>query len=553
MKKILSNKNFCLIFVTLLSFIFLLSSYIPNFYEASVVELMPQDRVMLWGEHVYTYDYNVYLSKIRQGIEGRWLVVDKYDNHPNQKGALLQMLYLSAGKLGGIFRFDPALTFHLLRTVLSIAWVFTIIYLNIYFLKKPLLYTVGILFSLLAASWPIFYRFQDQWWVGMHMGWWQEMDVLKRISYLPHYLLNYIIIALFTILLTKLNNKNFIYICLLVFISFFVHPAGGILFLISWFLYHFLKAVWFRSYNKRQIIDVISYSIILCVVAAIPVLYLQFVTSTYPWKSLVDFDTYNRVPVDVKDYILALGPVFFTGILGLLLVLRKKEEKYLSLVTWILAAFLAIYVFKKFPYEAELRFIQTANHIPLAILSAYFLFQLLQKWPRTIIKVIIVIIVITIISLGVVQSYFSIKGQIDFIHQRAVAVQPLVPYPPQVMYPLKDFWNALKWLETNTNHNAIVLSQYTAGNYIPAYSGDFVYFGHNPETPFYAEREPKLNNFFSGLMEDKDAYNFLKTENISYVFYGPQEKEKSVKDISKYKFIRQVFSTSYVTVFKVTK
>ncbi|MBI4225671.1 hypothetical protein HY612_01010, partial [Candidatus Roizmanbacteria bacterium] len=80
--------------ILIFSVSFMLFSYIPNFYEASVVKLLPQDRVMLWGEHIYTYDYNIYLSKIRQGAEGRWTVVDKYDNNPNQNGVFLQMLYL---------------------------------------------------------------------------------------------------------------------------------------------------------------------------------------------------------------------------------------------------------------------------------------------------------------------------------------------------------------------------------------------------------------------------------------------------------------------------
>ena len=156
-----------------------------------------------------------------------------------------------------------------------------------------------------------------------------------------------------------------------------------------------------------------------------------------------------------------------------------------------------------------------------------------------------------IIALRLIQSYFSIRAQADFIHQRAVAGQPLVPYPPQVMYPLKDYWNALIWLEKNTSKNAVILSQVNAGNYIPAYTGNFVYLGHNPESPYYDERVNKVNQFFSGTMNEKDALRFLRNERISYVFYGPQEKEKSVEDIKKYLFLKPVFNSNYVTIYKV--
>src|SRR3989344_1896602 len=130
------KKNIWLHLSLLLSFLFLLTSYIPNFYEASIANLLPSDRVMTPAEHMYTYDYNVYLSKIKQGIEGRWNVVDKYDNNPDQKGVFLQMIYLISGKIGGLFGFSPGLTFHLLRTTASVFWVLAIIYINIYFLRR---------------------------------------------------------------------------------------------------------------------------------------------------------------------------------------------------------------------------------------------------------------------------------------------------------------------------------------------------------------------------------------------------------------------------------
>ena len=642
------HKKIWLYAAFIVSFLFLLASYVPNLYETSISKLLPPDRVMTPAEHMYTYDYNVYLSKIKQGIEGRWNVVDKYDNNPDQKGVFLQMIYLISGKIGGLFGFSPGLTFHLLRTTASVFWVLAIIYINIYFLRRRDVINhvstiVGVLLSLFAASWPVFYEYQGTTWIGMHMSWWQEMDVLKRISYIPHYTLNYIIVAVLSILLYKSqitnpkkqtnfniqNSKNkkfflfenlrignyleignwkleidanFLLICVILFFSFFIHPSAGLLFLISWVLYHFINAVWFRKYNRYQIAKIVYDTIFLFLVAALPLIYFQYVTSAYPWKSLTDFDKLFRYPVNVKEYILALGPVFFTGILGLITALIKKEQKLLSLVTWILGAFLAIFAFKKFPLQSELRFVQTANHIPLAILTVYFLnelrLKLLSKCKtyslytnskhetrnskqyqnlndqnskrfehlslknsnlfrisdfgfRILIDIFIGGIIFSIILLGIAQSYFSIKSQTDFIHQRVVAGQPLVPYPPQVMYPLKDMYNAFIWLDKNTKNEDIVLSHIYAGNYIPAYSGNFVYLGHNPETPHYDERVRKLESFYSGTLANEDAEKFLKEENIKYVLYGPQEKEKSTEDIKKYPFLKPVFNSYHVTLYSI--
>ncbi|EKE14675.1 MAG: hypothetical protein ACD_12C00348G0002 [uncultured bacterium] len=156
-----------------------------------------------------------------------------------------------------------------------------------------------------------------------------------------------------------------------------------------------------------------------------------------------------------------------------------------------------------------------------------------------------------IITNGLVQTYFSIKSQTQFINQRARATLPLVPYPPQVMYPLNDFYNGLKWLEINTDHQTVVLAKITASNYIPAYSGNFVYFGHIAETPHYDERTRKVDEFFSGSLTERQTYKFLKTENINYIFYGPQEKENSIKDIGKYPFLKPVYQSLLVTIYEV--
>lgn len=544
------------IFLLVIAFFFLFLSYIPNVYEASLIDKVAPDRTMIWGEHIYTYDYNAYLSKIKQGQEGHWSVVDKYDNNVNQKGAFLQMLYLLSGKVGGLLQLNPVLSFHLLRTVLSVCWVLVIIFINVYFLKKPVLYFWGTLVSLLASSYPIFYKMDGEFWVGYFMNWWTEMDVLKRISYLPHYTFNYIIIAVLAVLLDlyskTFNRKYYFLIAVILFFSFFIHPAAGLLFLISWTIFFLIKFFWFKK-DQVHLKQIIIYTFILVVISLIPLLYLTSITLYYPWKSLVEFDQNNRIIMPVKDYLLTLGPILLTGTLAVFYILIKKKIGLLSLATWFISAFIGIFLFKFFPFQSELRFVQTANHIPLSILTVYLGSELINKFKKNWIKKTVYGTLGLIIVLGIVQTIYSLKSQMLFIHQRAVANLPLVPYPSQVMHPLKDFANALVWLEKNTPRNSVVLSKITAGNYIPAYSGNFVYFGHNGETPQYAERQNNVNWFFSGQMTPEKAKSFLQEEKISYIFYGPQEKDNMVENINRYEFLEPVLETQFVTIYKVIK
>lgn len=512
---------------------------------------------MVVGEHIYTYDYNIYISKIRQGQEGRMSVVDKYDNHPEQKGVFLQMFYLTSGRITKIFNISPTATYQLLRIVMSVFWISTIIFLNIYFLRKMPLINLGVVISLITASFPVFYRFEGQRWVTFYMNWWQELDIMKRISFIPHDVFNYMSIAILSVLLTltakNKSNKYLSVICLLLFISVFIQPSSALLFLVSWTLYHLISIVWSKSFEKERIISLIKQTSVIFISVLIPILYIKTATSVYPWKSLLDFDQNNRLSVNIKEYILALGPVFFTGIAGLILVFFKKKQELLSLATWIMGVSILLILFKSFPYQSELRFIQTANHIPFAILSVYFLKYLLDRSKNLVTTYSVYIVIGFIIFLGVVQGFFSLKSQTQFINQRAVATIPIVPYPPQVMYLMNDFYNGLKWLEANTDHKTVVLSKITAGNYIPAYSGNFVYLGSTGETPDFERRTEKVNEFFSGNLPGEQALKFLKIENISYVFYGPQEKENNLKDISTYAFLKPVYQSPLVIIYKIVK
>lgn len=551
-KKIINFRVLLNLSIIILSFSFLFLSKLPELYEASLADKVPRERIMIWGEHIYTYDYNVDLSKIRQGMEGRWSVVDKYDSNSDQKGAFLQMFYLLSGKMGRLIGFTPVLTYHFLVLLTSSIWILTIIFLNKYFLKKTSLFVAGVLVCLFAGSFPLFFHNGSQIWIDHYMPWWQEMDILKRINYLPHYMINYISLSVLTILIYKLkltgNRKILLLISLIVFFLFFIHPYGALIFLFSWILYHLINLIWFKDYNPNKLKTTIVNSLILFVVSIIPLTYLAKILSTYPWNVLND-EKLAFISFNIKDYFLALGPILLSGLAGLIAVFYFKKKSLLPIATWFLGSILAIFIFHLFPLITAARFIQSANHIPLAILSVYFFSEILKRYKNPLIKIACYLFVGIIILNGLTHIYYSLKRQTDFIRQRVYASVPLVPYPSQVMYPLKDFWNAVLWLEYNTKDEDSVLSKVTAGNYIPAYAGNFVYLGHFPETPDYHEREAIVKDFFAGGWPKQKARDFLNNNHISYVFYGPQEKE--IGNIEKYDFIKVVFTSQYVTIFKI--
>jgi uncharacterized membrane protein len=148
--------------------------------------------------------------------------------------------------------------------------------------------------------------------------------------------------------------------------------------------------------------------------------------------------------------------------------------------------------------------------------------------------------------------YSSWLWQRDFTTHKIVASFPLVPSGTYVMYPLKDFIAGMTYLRGATKRDVVVLSMQTTGNYIPVYAGNTVYYGH-ANTVKYEEKKILVESFFGGTMNAADAARWMKSAGISYVFFGPQERE--VGSIDKldtvYQFLQPVYANDYVTIYRV--
>lgn len=531
--KIIKNEVF---FVLFFSFLLLGLSFAPTIYESfEGQKLGDLRRVFLWGEHNYTYDYNVYLSRIRQGAEGRWTVINKYTTEPHS-GSFLHEFYLLSGKIGRFFGLSPVLTYHFLRLFLGVAVLLLIWLTGEFFFNSSSVKKAFFLLALFFGSFPKFYYYQG-WRVTLFFDWWQELDQIKRATYVPHYLFGYLstlIILLSFLNFLKTKNKKWFFLSLVFgFLVSFVHPPNSIISL------GILGFLFLENLLKQKNFKNAPYFLIFFLLVAVPLCYIQWMTKFYPWKSIVDFDRTYPWLYSLKELILAYGINLPLGIAGGILVLKKRQEKFYPFVYWLATALLIFVFFKITHWHSELYFIQTNLQIPLAALSVVFLSLFFSK---------VLFLSFFLLLLSLPGIYASLSGQFQFIKEKVAATLPLVPYPPQVMYPLKDWWEAIEWLEKNTNNQQAVLSDITAGNYIPAYAGNVVWLGHPAETVFYEVKRRKMIEFFSGAIREKEAWEFLKENSISFIFYGPQEKSFGYPS---YSFLKPVFESEYVTIYQV--
>lgn len=173
---------------------FLLFSFYPTIFEISQANNLIDKRREFILEHNYYFpDFNLYLSKIRQGHEGRLTALERYTSEPHS-GSLIQEFYLVLGHLGKFFRLDPNFSYQLGRLILSPLLLLLIILLLRHYFPSFGWQILAFLIVITSGSFPRFYPdSQGVIHIGRYMEWWSNIDALQRITFIPHILFGQVV------------------------------------------------------------------------------------------------------------------------------------------------------------------------------------------------------------------------------------------------------------------------------------------------------------------------------------------------------------------------
>ena len=481
------NSNKTKLILIFLSILFVLFSFSPTIYEIEQKSLLPSERYFELV-HNYMFDYNFYLSRIREGYENRWQVVEKYYNQPHS-GSLIQILYLYLGRIGNILQISPSVVYHAWRIIFGLSLLF-LTALYIYRIFPSNWSILSFVFAVTAGSWPVLVRAGNFWRFATYMGWWSVIDSLQRITFIPHILYGQLILLGLIMRMTRvegrLNYFNLLIWGLIGFTVGIVFPPT-LLILFTFFVVYCLLEFFSSNFNlqaakkwfRREILP----KTVILFLSALSLIVMSWQLRDYPWKALSEFDINHRFIMPYKEYILAYGPFLLFAVFGFIQAIRRVERKLFGAVAWILALIILFAVFEFIPQQSALRFTEGAIHIPIGILSAYFIMELWQRarklsGKRRVISRAVIMCVVgfsILMELGVMMSMsLWLKDQSDAKRMGTFKV----PTGAQLIYPLKDFMDGITFIQENTKVRDVVLAYETAGNYIPAYAGNFVYLGH---------------------------------------------------------------------------
>lgn len=498
----------------------------------------------LWDN--WPYDFSYYLSIIKQGAQGSLQVVSKYTIEP-QNPVFLRFSYALLGFIGGkILRFDPTFLYHLYRIIFSFLNIFVCFLFLQYFLKGR--NTRRLIFTLFLFAGP-FYSINPGQSITKFfqnfLPWATFLSTFRRNTFLPHNLLgNFsLILGLFLFFYSLDQKKPKITFLGAIILGFagLDHPPTLIFFMTLIALYTVFNQFLKIEKNQKRLY---GYLFVFLVPAILFCIYIYKASSLFPWN----IQSQTRIQVgSFFEVLLALGPASILSLLSIVFIQKIKKSRILTLsFLWISLSLFLTFIVYKLHLFAQIRFLQVALPLPIAILSISFL-KNLKISQKTLVFLTIFIIIGTLP--GSLKDYYEQFRLIKSLSKESLDIPPMLPY---IDYPSKSTIEAIFFLEKHTNPNQIVLSHFFAGNLIPAYSGNMVYFGHSTET--YQFKTTKIENvieFFSGKKSPQKAQEFLTKNKIKYVFYGVQEKNINPRfDIMTYNFLENIFKNPEVSIFE---
>ncbi len=584
-------------------------SLYPMFYElARRNDIFPDRQFVL----VYNFapDYNAYLSKITQGIQGHFLVREYFTSEAHLP-SLLQVFYVLLGRIGGLFSPNPEVAYHLGRIGFGLGWILAGWFFIKFTFANKLYRKLAFLLFVFGGNFPKIvpdqagygFAFLGQKWEQSMVGW-SNLDPVRRMTFIPHWNAGHVMTVLSLLCLIKFlshlsslsNLRNLKYLGLSIVFGIFagliLPPTLIIVYLILgfWFLYYIFpnllrSAVQFfpgskfassgecdsskivqpprklamknlyprhllcyLSENKHLLICLFTYLLI----TFTTLVYNLWITQIYPWKALVETDLYvNKIVFPYWNYLVALGPVGFLGLAGAILVLFLHKEKYLWSSFWVLGMFVLIIFFDKaINWHDQTRFLEVGPELPLSILTVVlmsFIFGIFGKYRNSIM---IFFTCLMMVMAGFL-SVISIKAQNDFIDHKILGSYPPLSFGNYVVYPVKSVVEAINWLKINAHENDVILSGTTTGNHIPPYAGKYVYVGHGSQTVrYYPEKLPRAIEYYQGKINEENSLDFLRKNRITYVFYGPEEKTLGDYPV-KAGYLMKAYEKKDVTIYKV--
>lgn len=238
---------------------------------------------------------------------------------------------------------------------------------------------------------------------------------------------------------------------------------------------------------------------------------------------------------NLRTVLAGFAPTIFFVIIGLRRWWRDDRQRVWLLTAWVAAAFVLLY-FPLVRYQAKMII---GLSIPLAILATAGLRAMAESARgRTLSG-----------RIGLTLASVFIILTPGFFFARVVQSQT---EESQRFYVDDDLLAALRWIQTSTPPEAIILGDVWTGNLVPQYARRATYLGHHHQTANFESKLQKVREWF---YQDKSNLNekhaWLNDQRIDYIIFGPNEQRQGSFDPRAMTGLERVFLAGDVQVWRV--
>lgn len=504
-----------------------------------------------WGTyfpfiHQTEIDYYLYLSAIRESLQGAWTTPALFTSEAT-RSSLLYSFFIFLGKAAYLFRLSPIAVYHISRfigTELMLAGIYLIS--SVYLQKKWVFWGALIgLISTVPPAWLV-NRFNIT-----SPSWWSGLDITGRLDFLPHHAFG-VACLLFSVycLLIFLERKlpKYVFFAgILSFLSAITFPPAGLVPVLGIPIcigLYFLK-------NLKAIPKImVNYFLLFTLVVLPAVLGLlilrQETLKGFPWSQWKVWDMYmwntNALTFN-RDYYIGSGLLFVFSFIGAVkLWIKDKSFKWLFLSVWAFLPY-ALLPFTDLMEIGRIRVTFMANFVPMGIIGAYCVCQMMEKIKKVSRRIIagFIIVAVLLLAWGPV-TYGYIKKKYDRMTFGYINIHIPVSYK-----------KAMDYMGSLVNGHPVILGDEHIGAILPAFIPVKSYYGHLTQTEDFLLKQGPIRKFYSGLMNGNEAEDFLSKGNISYVWVDPYEKDiYKGAEVGKYKgLLQKIYDSDGIEIYKV--
>lgn len=526
------------LFLTLVLFILQLGLFL--WITMRPYSIAPAGRAyyILHGQGAYT-------SYIRQSKDGAWKIANPNTTRKNP-AIYIQLLYVFLGKIAGVFSVDPVTAYMISRVVAGFI-LFSATYWLISIVLPTKLQSLAVIFTLGLEPGPFIAEIKHvASLIKIHpaiFSYFPQEMALRHFG-LPHHVLaealGLLLLAQVFLFTNKSSWQRLGSIALLTVAGTLIMPAYTMVMVITVFAAWFMWAI-----IKGQAKKIIPALVIIVVCFAAAGLFTKAQMNAGDIWKYFSLDEKRWVPDgEININYLSSLALYLSAIVFLWINLHRAWRHMTAsaqllvvlFTTWVVGPplYFPLTHLAIFPL-ANFRLVDGYAYVPAGILAAMGISEIARAGGRRIAMLFVVLTVAA--SLFLTASYV----RKTFEDQQNIYTN---------VYLLYEEWDAIRYLSTVPKNSGIMVLKYL-GDIIPVYGTVRVFLGETPGAIDWDDRYVEAVRFYSGQLTNTEAQDLLRHENISYIYWGWDEKQYRKTPTFYPDVLVPVFRNTMVTVFGI--